>query len=539
VHPTIAKAYGDLGVKYETPQQAGIPDNLIYPNRLDFGPRAGFALRLGSLARPTVLRGGYSLFAFPEQLRAATGDLRAIVPTTATFENNPNSATQSPDGLPNYLLRSVPRNIAGLNTKDVLDLNTVTGITRGTGTVYYMDPHQPTARAHEWNLTLEREIIENTSLKLSYVGTKAIRLNQWYSYNDTAPAYIWYTTTGQPFPTGEFANVARRPYDREIFSTVREFRKSGWSNNNSLVAEVQHRYSQGYAFQAFYVMSNALRVAGNGWSDDVLNATNVYLPGTVPDDEQARNRLLYYRRDTDIPKHRVNWNWIVDLPVGRGKPLARNSRGLVNHLIGGWQIAGNGQFVSRYFQLPTNMWGQANNIEVYGDKYPIQDCRSGVCYDGLLYYNGYIPANRINSTDRTGRPNGVMGVPDTYKPFQTPIIPTPRDGGSSADPLFPFYETNTVFVPLRNGTNQRVDFDTNLHPFRNQYFMGPSRWSMNASAFKAVQLKEGVFLRFNIDFFNVLNMPGVNMPDSGTGIITNQFSDNSPRVLQVTGRLTW
>jgi hypothetical protein len=78
--------------------------------------------------------------------------------------------------------------------------------------------------------------------------------------------------------------------------------------------------------------------------------------------------------------------------------------------------------------------------------------------------------------------------------------------------------------------------------------MGPSRWSMNASAFKSVQIKEGIFLRFNIDFFNVFNMPGTVMPESNppsttitanTGIVTNQFSDNSPRVLQVTARLTW
>jgi hypothetical protein len=479
------------------------------------------------------------LFAFPEQIRAATGDLRAIVPTTAIFENNPNNAAQSPDGLPNYLLRSVPTVIAGQNSKDVLDLNSVTGIRRGTGTVYYMDPKQPTARAHEWNMTLEREIIDNTSLKLSYVGTNAIRLNQWYSFNDQANNYLWFTGTGEPFPTGEFASVARRPYDKEIFSTIRQFQKTGWSNNNSVVVEVQRRYSQGYGFQVFYTMSNALRAAGNGWADDVLFAPNVFEPGAVPEDPDERNRLLYYRRDTDIPKHRVNWNWIVDLPFGRGKPLGRNSSGFLNHLIGGWQIAGNGSLVSRYFQLPTNNWGPLNDVEIYGKKYPIQDCRSGACFDGYLYYNGYIPANRINSTDSSGRPNGVMGVPDSYRPFQGPINPTPANGGSSSDPLFPFYESNTVFVPLKNGTQQRVDYDTNLHPLRNQYFPAPRQWLMNASAFKSVQLKEGVFLRFNIDFFNVFNMPGTAMPNTGTGIITNQFSDTSPRVLQVTGRMTW
>jgi hypothetical protein len=538
-HPTIAKAYANLGVKYETPSEAGLPDRMIYPNRLDFGPRIGIAYRMGSQGHPTVLRGGYAIYAYPEQLRAITCETRAIVPTTATFANNPNSAQQSPDGLPNYLLRSVPTITAGVNSKDALDLNTVTGITRGTGTVYYLDPHQPTARAHEWNITLEREIVANTGLKLSYVGTHGTRMAQYYSYNDTANAYVWYATTGLPMPTGEFANVARRNFDKEIFGTIWQYQKSGWSNDSSFVAEVQHRYSKGYAFQVFYVMSNALRAGGNGWVDDVLTTPSLYLPGAVPTDQAARDRLLFYRRDTDIPKHRVNWNWIVDLPFGKGKPLGRNSHGVVNHLIGGWQIAGNGTLVSRYFALPTSMWGPLSNIQVYDKKYPIQDCRSGVCYDGYLYYNGYIPANRINSYDRNGKPNGVMGVPDSYRPFQAPLIPTPKDGGSASDPNFPFYESNTVFVPLKDGTLQRTSLDTNLHPMRSQYVLAPMVWSMNASAFKAFQLRESIFLRFNIDFFNVFNMPGTRVPDSTSGIILNQFSQNSPRGLQLTGRLSW
>ena len=537
-HPTIAKTYAALGVKYETREQAGLPDGMMYPNRLDFGPRIGVAYRLGSQSHPTVLRGGYAIYAYPEQLRAITCETRAIVPTTATFANNPNSPQQSPDGLPNYLLRSVPTITAGVNSKDALDLNTVTGITRGTGTVYYLDPHQPTARAHEWNVTVERELIANTGLKLSYVGTHGTRMAQYNSYNDAANAYIWYTTTGLPMPTGEYANVARRNFDQQVFGTIWQYQKSGWSNDSSFVAEVQHRYSRGYAFQVFYVMSNALRAGGNGWADDVLPATNMFLPGAVPADEAARDRLIFYRRDTDIPKHRVNWNWIVDLPFGKGKPLGRNSRGLVNHLIGGWQIAGNGSLVSRYFALPTGNWGSVNNVEVYGKKYPIQDCRSGVCYDGWLYYNGYIPAHRINSVDRNGKPNGVMGVPDSYRPFQTPLIPTPKDGGSASDPNFPYYESNTIFVRMKDGTLQRTSLDTNLHPLRNQYLLGPMVWSMNASAFKAFHLRESMFLRFNVDFFNVFNMPGTRLPDS-SGVILNVLSQNSPRSLQLTGRLTW
>ncbi len=542
-HPAIAKAFADLGVKYETREQSGLPKKFVYPNRWDFGPRLGFAYRMGPASRPIVLRGGYALYSFPESLKLLTCETRAIVPTTATFTNNPNTAQQSPDGLPNYLLRSVPRTIAGANSQEVLDLTKVTGLSRGSATVYHMDPHLPTARAHEWNFTLEREILADTSVRLSYVGTNGIRLNQYYSYNDGPSAYIWYATTGLPLPTGEFANVATRNFDREVLGTIWQYQKSGWSNNSSLVAEAQRRYSGGYAFQVFYSMSNAMRAGGDGYRDDILRAPNTFLPGAVPDDNQARNRLQFYRRDIAIPKHRVNWNWIVDLPFGRGKPLGRNSNGLLNGLIGGWQIAGNGALASRYFQLPTTMWGAPGKVEVYGKQYPIQDCRSGVCYDGWLYYNGYIPANRINSVNAAGRPNGVMGVPSNYKPAVQPLIPygttTPQPNAPAGTNLTSLWDTNTVWVPLRNGTVQRVEYNNNLHPLQNQFVLGPMLWSMNASAFKSMQLREQMFLRFNIDFFNVFNMPGTNLPNATTGIILNQTSANSSRVLQLTGRLSW
>jgi hypothetical protein len=379
----------------------------------------------------------------------------------------------------------------------------------------------------------------NTVVKFGYIGTHGMRMSQWATYNDNSPAYVWYSTTQRAFPTGEFANVARRPFDQQLYGTIQRYQKTGWSNFNGLQFEFEHRYSKGYAFQVFYVMSNAMRVAGDGWRDDILRSANYYLPGTVPEDDAARNRLLFYRRDTGIPKHRVNWNFLVDLPFGKGKPIGRGANGFVNALIGGWQLAGNGSLTSRYFQLPTTYWGPISNVELYGKKYPIQDCRSGVCYDGWLYWNGYIPANRINSHDANGRPNGVMGVPDSYKPFQTPIIPIPANGGNSSDPNFGFYDTNTVYVPLNNGTVQRTTLDTGLHPLQNQYFAAPIIWNMAGSLFKSFPITERVVLRVNADFLNNLfNMPGDTVPQTD-GLLINRNSANSARVLQLTMRLTW
>ncbi len=539
VLPAAVQAYTNLGVTFKTPKDVGLPDSMVYSNLWDFGPRAGFAYRIGGGNRTTVVRGGYSIFAYPESLRLFSGQTQNTMPGQANVSNNSNAAEQSPDGLPNYQLRSAPTLIAGVNSANALDGTRVTGITRGSGSMFYLDPRQPTARAHEWNLFIEREVFANTVVKAGYVGTHGTRMSQWYSYNDNPPDYVWFTTTKQPLPTGAFAPVARRPFDQQVFGTIQRYQKTGWSNFNGLQLEFEHRYSKGFAFQMFYVMSNALRVAGDGWRDDTMRPAAYFAQGIVPADDQARNRLLYYRRDSAIPKHRVNWNFLVDIPVGKGKPLAGNAGRALNTLIGGWQVAGNGSITSRYIQMPTNWWGPINGLEYYGKKYPIQDCRSGVCYDGYLNYNGYIPANRINSVDAQGRPNGVMGVPVSYRPFQSPIIPIPANGGTASDPNFGFYDSNTVFVPLANGANQRTTLNTGLHPLQNQFFLGPMIWSMQASVFKSVPLTERVALRVNLDFLdNVFNMPGTALP-GGDGVLTNRFSANQPRVLQMTMRLTW
>jgi hypothetical protein len=542
--PSIVTAYSNLGVKFESQKEAGIPEHFVYTNRWDVGPRFGFAYRMANQNRPTVVRGGYAIFAFPQPLRTWDTSVMGSIPTAATFGQDWTVAQQSPDGLPNYLLRAAPPVVTGVNSANVLDLNSPRGISRGSGTgtsggVFYFDPHQPTTRVHQWNLTVEREVLRNTSLKFGYVGTHSSRIDQYTLLNEPVTPYIWHVTTGQPLPSGEYAGVAMRPYDQNVYSSVNWYRKIGWANDQAFHVEIAHRYSKGYAFQAFYVMQNALACSGNRYvlSRFPQQPLGNFLPGAVPADEQERNRFLNYFRDPDVAKHRFTYNWLVDLPFGKGKKLARNATGVLDRLIGGWQIAGSGTMVSNWWTLPTSNY-MTGNVEIYSKQYPVQDCRSGVCYPGYLYWNGYIPANRINSYDANGKPNGVMGVPSTYKPSNNPLIPTPANGGSPSDPLYPYYETNTAFVPLKNGTVQRVAFNNNLNPWRNQYVLGPMTYMLNASLFKTVRIREGMFLRFNADFFNVLNLAGTPLPASD-GIIQMRNSANVPRQLQLTGRLSW
>ena len=131
-----------------------------------------------------------------------------------------------------------------------------------------------------------------------------------------------------------------------------------------------------------------------------------------------------------------------------------------------------------------------------------------------------------------------MGVPSNYKPAHTPLIPIPADGGSASDPMFPYYDSNNVMVPMKNGTLQRIDFNPNLNPWRNQFVLGPKTWDQNASLFKVIRINEQFTLRINMDFFNVFNMPGITMP-AANGILSTQLSNNEARNLQMTIRLQW
>ena len=537
--PSVNSTYQALGVKFETAQQAGLPNNLMNGRYHNFGPRAGFAWRVLTGNRPLVLRGGYSMTYFNMDY-SWVGNLPSP-PFSATFNNNPNDATQSPDGLPNYLLRSVPQYVDGVNATGALGLGNPVGITRGSASIGYFDPNMSTPHVQTWNLTLEKEVIASTAARVRYVGSHAANLPEWYSYNQQTPSYVWYATTGQPLPTGEYSNVAIRPYDQQVYGTIQEYRNTGYTNNESFSFELERRYNKGYSFQLSDVLMNAL---GTGSGLSTVPTTNQYMPGTVPSDYDQLNRFLNYGRDTSLPKNRVRWNFLVDLPVGRGKLLGRNMSKALDKLAGGWQVAGIGTLWTNYFSLPTSNWNITGEpIQMYGYKYPIQNCTSGSCLPGYLYWNGYIPANLINSHDAKGNPNGYEGIPADYKPAVTPLIPY----GSTAMPanapagtnISQYWDTNNVWIPLKNGTVQRISYNPGLNPWRNQYMPGVRQWTQDASLFKVIPIHENVRMRFAADFFNVFNHPNNPNTIGGDGFLNTQASGVSPRTLQLSLRLTW
>jgi hypothetical protein len=65
------------------------------------------------------------------------------------------------------------------------------------------------------------------------------------------------------------------------------------------------------------------------------------------------------------------------------------------------------------------------------------------------------------------------------------------------------------------------------------------QWDLDASLFKRVSLTERVQVRFNADFFNVLNHPGNPNSVGDDGILNVRDSGSGARNLQLTLRVTW
>ncbi len=534
----IADGYAGLGVKWTTPDKAGLPDSLVSVSRHDFAPRAGFAYNTRLGRKTLVVRGGYGLYHFPIPARTFS-ELRLNPPLQGSYSFSWDSSQQAPDGLPNYFLRAAPTVIAGLNSTNTLDVTQPPTVLPGVQ-VTGLAPNLPTSKAHEWNMTLESEIFKDTVVRAGWIGTagRNIEMMQLYNYNPISD-YVWYVTSGQPLPTGYYSNTARRAIDQTTYGNIRIYSKLGYSNYNAIQLEAERRYSHGMAFQFFYVMSNSNSTGntpsqGGDFTINGIQQPDIFLPGAMPQDLGQRIHFYRYARDPDVPKHRIRGNWLYDLPLGRGKKFLGNVGTKLDRLVGGWQIAGSAASQSRYVSLlapgvTPSYWGATGKIQTYGTQYPVSDCRSGTCFPGFLYFNGYIPANRVNVN------GGVMGVPQNYSPAMQPINPAPATGTVNPN----FNDTNNVYVTLKNGTQQLVAFDNGLNPWRNQVIPGPWLSSMNASLYKSVPITEHLRLRINLDAFNALNQPGLPLPDANTGILSLRTSGQGARVLQYSARLTW
>jgi len=148
------------------------------------------------------------------------------------------------------------------------------------------------------------------------------------------------TTFGNYYPT----TLGPNTFFNHQFHSLFAWRSIGNADYNALQVTLRKSLSRGLQFDFNYtysksmdVSSDAERVSFNGGLSSGLGGViNTWNPG-----------LQRGISDFDTT-HQVNANWIVQLPFGKGKRFAGNSGGVLDAVIGGWELSGLTRWTSGF-----------------------------------------------------------------------------------------------------------------------------------------------------------------------------------------------
>jgi hypothetical protein len=138
------------------------------------------------------------------------------------------------------------------------------------------------------------------------------------------------------------------------FAALYAWRSLGTAAYNALQVNLQKHMTHGVQFDLNYTYSHSIDISSDSYR---INAEGG-LGGQVinPWDPKA----LRASSDFDL-RHQFNANWIWELPFGQGKWIGTDSHGVVEALIGGWQLSGLARWTSGFpvgvgngAQWPTN-----------------------------------------------------------------------------------------------------------------------------------------------------------------------------------------
>jgi hypothetical protein len=308
----------------------------------------------------------------------------------------------------------------------------------------------------QFNLSVQRALPGDWDAMVGYVGSRGKNLLRLGDANLAPETTVNGVKTYQP------ALGRRNPYFTGVWQRVTD----AHSFYNSLQVALNKRYSRGWRAQVSYTFSRSVDESSGINSQDFSNVVQYGMDWYDP----ARDRGL----SAFHAKHNLTFNWTLDLP------LARNSKGVVKALLGGWQL---------------------NNITTLRSGHP------------FTVEEGFNRSGNLNTTSfsRHERPdvkpgcsnNPILGGPDRYWDVSC-------------------FQLQTVNTRGNLGRNTLI---------------GPSLVAIDASLVKSFMLGRSRSLQVRIECFNLPNHPNFAVP-SGRTAFTGVNADGSPVVAPTWGRIT-
>jgi len=451
----------------------GFSSSEVNTNFKNFSPRAGFAYDLTGDGK-TSLRGGFGMYYFMDR-----GGVGNQLSNNADF-----NGSVSYSSLPQFGGYRIMFNGQGSPCTTTPPIGTLpcnssytNGVSNATGalplpafgsTVNRADPtgvslisipqNLPTSTIAQWNLQLQRQLTNNTSLTVAYVGTDAQHLMTWVG------------------PNSQVLDEAPNTFQFPNFEGIDEGLAGGMSNYNGLQVFLNSRGIKGIQMTAAYTWSHTLSDSegafGTGSNEYFVTPTNGFTPGVMPVQGQPLTTNLNIRSDygnSDQDQRQVfTFSALGDLPFGKGKRFASNIPRPLDYAIGGWHL-------NTIVNLST---GQPFSITTGDYFYP------GVNGVGAALEGGGL----TNFANASGKAHYIKSQNEW---FDTSLYTHP----SVIDP------NGQVSTFIRPGTMHRNDM------------VGPSYRDADASIFKNFNFPEKVVGQFRAEVFNLANTPEFTNPN--------------------------
>ena len=268
-----------------------------------------------------------------------------------------------------------------------------------TSSLTVVDPSMRTPMTHQWGLSLQREIGFNSVLEVNYIGRRGRGLYGAYDANqvdifgnnflgafnelkatgnsalindllrndsrlsgtETGSQFLRRTnlslinnnaaagiaeliargvqrTTGVPDVVANgFGAFFFQPYP-QFSGAVNVLDSNDYSTYNALEAIVKRRFSNGFSYQLSYTLAKSLDTRSFDPTFTVAARGSTQSASSTPFDKN--NRSLNYARSDFDRRHALQGYFVFDAPFGRGQRYLNNLNPLLNHLLGGYEIAG-------------------------------------------------------------------------------------------------------------------------------------------------------------------------------------------------------